>query len=55
MKDEISWVRQKAGNKTFLITSNLARTEYYLYELVDNKRVKIASKRSPRDFDKLIK
>ena len=54
-KSEKSWTLIRAKTKEYLITSNLDRTIYYLYEIIDKKYLKIGKGKTPYDLDKFWK
>lgn len=56
-KEEILWVRYTENDVVkYIITSNLYRTEYYLYKIVNNKTNKTKyTSDDPRSLEKYIK
>ncbi|MBQ2396912.1 MAG: hypothetical protein II304_07770 [Bacteroidales bacterium] len=57
-KEEMLWLQYKNinGTLTYLITSNIFRTEYYLYKVTNNKPKKTKYKaENPLDLNKYIK
>ena len=52
---EISWVKSTSQNgKIFYTTSNPERTQYYLYEKVENGFLRIAKDSSPVIFKQIV-
>ena len=52
---EISWVKSISQNgKIFCTTSNPERTQYYLYEKVENGFLRIAKDSSPVNFNQIV-
>lgn len=52
---EIRWVSGiKDGVVRYVITSNPERTKYNLWELVDGGYIKVASSKTPSEFDKIM-
>jgi len=57
-KEEILWLQYKDinGILIYIITSNMFRTEYYLYKVTNNKPKKTKHKaENPLDLNKYIK
>ena len=52
---EISWVKSTSQTgKIFYTTSNPERTQYYLYEKVENGFLRIAKAPSPMNFNQVV-
>ena len=52
---EISWVKSTSQTgKIFYTTSNPERTQYYLYEKVENGFMRIAKDSSPVNFNQMV-
>ena len=52
---EISWVKSTSQTgKIFYTTSNPERTQYYLYEKVENGFLRIAKDSSPVNFNQIV-
>ena len=56
-KEEILWVRYTENDVVkYIITSNLYRTEYYLYKMTNNKPKKSKYKSdNPLDLEQYVK
>lgn len=56
-KEEILWVRYTENDVVkYIVTSNLYRTEYYLYKIINNKTKKTKyTSDDPRSLEKYIK
>ena len=56
-KDETLWVQYIEDNSVkYIITSNLYRTEYYLYKVADNKPKKTKYQSdNPLDLERYVK
>ena len=51
-KNEILWVTHKKGNKTYYITSDKHRDNYYIYVLKDGQEIKLGKSKNPVDLEK---
>lgn len=52
---EIRWVSGVVdGVERYVITSNPERTKYYLWEKVDDGFIKIATSKTPIEFEKIM-
>lgn len=55
-KGQILWVTYKdaKGKEKWVITSDIARTKYYLYNLEGSKPEKVKTGKTPKDFEEEI-
>jgi hypothetical protein len=54
-KSEKSWTLIRYKSNEYVITSNLDRTTYFIYKIIDGKFLKLGKGKTPYDLDKYWK